>query len=47
MGVTAESQEKFALVIAATVEGEFVRLIDCTDLELFTLNKGVAKCSRL
>lgn len=37
MGVTAKSQEKLALVIAAAVEGELVRLIDCTDLELFTL----------
>lgn len=37
MGVTAKSQEEFALVIAAAVEGELVRLIDCTDLKLFAL----------
>lgn len=37
MGVTAKSQEKFALVIAAAVEGEFFRLINRSDLELFAL----------
>lgn len=37
MGVTAESQEKFALVVAAAVEGELVRLVNRADLELFAL----------
>lgn len=39
MGVTAESQEKFALVIAAAVEGEFFRLINCSNFEFFALRK--------
>lgn len=39
MGVAAEPQEKFALVIAAAVEGEFFRLINRSDLELFALRK--------
>lgn len=39
MGVTAESQEEFALVIAAAVEGELLRLINRSDFELFTLRK--------
>lgn len=39
VSVTAEPQEKFALVIAAAVEGEFFRLINRSDLELFALRK--------
>lgn len=37
MGISTESQKQFAFVIASTVEGEFVRLIDCAYLKLLTL----------
>jgi len=37
MGVAAKPKEKLALIIAATVESEFVRLINRTDFKLLAL----------
>lgn len=37
MGVSTESQKQFAFVIAPTIEGELVRLVDCAYLKLLAL----------
>lgn len=38
MGIATEAQQEFALVIATTVEGKFVRMIDRTDFKFLTLS---------